>query len=72
MYICYGNFTKIPMCYISEDHYLLGYKRHAVLCKMGKGLLTGYLTVLTFSLFVLDYQIVYLTKKSNFNSYKLY
>lgn len=43
---------------------LLGYKRHAVLCNMGEGLLTGYLIVLTFLLFVLDSQIVYFTQKN--------
>jgi len=40
---------------------------------MGEGLLTGYLIVLTFSLFVLDSQIVYFTQKNLiFNKYILY
>lgn len=43
------------------------------MCNVGEGLLTGFLIVLTFSLFVLHSQILYLTKKMDFsNRYKLY
>lgn len=58
MYILHGNFAKV-YCIRLFYYYLLGYRRDAVQCKVGEGLLTGYLSALTFMLL---FQIVSFTQ----------